>query len=55
MANRYSVVNGDLYTNGVVNEMKVSTGSDIRIKASGTGSERECWLTERCKYGYNAG
>lgn len=25
MANRYSVINGDLYTNGVVNEMKVST------------------------------
>jgi len=38
MANRYSVINGDLYVNGVVNEMKVSTGSDIRIKASGTGS-----------------
>ena len=38
MANRYSVINGDLYTNGVVNEMKVSTGSDIRIKASGAGS-----------------
>lgn len=38
MANRYSVINGDLYTNGAVNEMKVSTGSDIRIKASGTGS-----------------
>lgn len=38
MANRYSVADGDLYTNGVVNEMEVSTGSDIRIKASGTGS-----------------
>ena len=38
MANRYSVINGDLYGNGVVSEMKVITGSDIRIKASGTGS-----------------
>lgn len=38
MANRYSVINGDLYSNGVVSEMKVVTGSDIRIKASGTGS-----------------
>lgn len=38
MANRYSVINGDLYSNGVVSEMKVITGSDIRIKASGTGS-----------------
>jgi hypothetical protein len=28
MANRYSVINGDLYANGVVNEMKVSTGLD---------------------------
>lgn len=38
MANRYSVINGDLYANGSTNEMKVITGSDIRIKASGTGS-----------------
>ena len=40
MANRYTVVNGDLYANGVTNEMKVAqmTGSDIRVKASGTGS-----------------
>ena len=38
MANRYSVINGDLYANGNANEMKVITGSDIRIKASGTGS-----------------
>ena len=38
MANRYSVINGDLYANGSANEMKVITGSDIRIKASGTGS-----------------
>lgn len=38
MANRFSVINGDLYNNGVTTEMKVTTGSDIRIKASGTGS-----------------
>lgn len=38
MANRFSVINGDLYANGSANEMKVITGSDIRIKASGTGS-----------------
>ena len=38
MANRYSVINGDLYANGSANEMKVITGSEIRIKASGTGS-----------------
>lgn len=38
MANRYSVINGDLYANGSTNEMKVITGSEIRIKASGTGS-----------------
>lgn len=40
MANRYTVINGDLYANGVANEMKVAqmTGSDIRVKASGTGS-----------------
>lgn len=40
MANRYTVINGDLYSNGVASEMKVAqmTGSDIRVKASGTGS-----------------
>lgn len=38
MANRFSVINGDLYANGSANEMKVITGSDIRVKASGTGS-----------------
>lgn len=38
MANRFSVINGDLYANGSANEMKVITGNDIRIKASGTGS-----------------
>lgn len=40
MANRYTVINGDLYANGVANEIKVAqmTGSDIRVKASGTGS-----------------
>lgn len=38
MANRFSVINGDLYNGGTVSEMKVTTGSDVRIKASGTGS-----------------
>lgn len=38
MANRFSVINGDLFNNGVTIEMKVTTGSEIRIKASGTGS-----------------
>lgn len=38
--NKYCVTNGDLYSNGVANEMKISnlTGVDIRVKASGTGS-----------------
>ena len=38
MANRFSVINGDLYNGGIVSEMKVISGSDARIKASGTGS-----------------
>ena len=38
MANRYPIIKGDLYINDIINEMEVSTGSDIRIKASGTGS-----------------
>ena len=38
MANRFSVINGDLYNGGTVSEMKVLNGSDVRIKASGTGS-----------------
>ena len=38
MASKFAVINGDLYNNGVVTEMKVTTGSDVRIKASGTGS-----------------
>ena len=40
MANKMIIVNGDLYVNGVVGELKIhnSTGADIRIKASGTGS-----------------
>lgn len=38
MANRFSVINGDLYNGGTVSEMKVISGSDVRIKASGTGS-----------------
>lgn len=38
MANRFSVINGDLYNGGTASEMKVLNGSDIRIKASGTGS-----------------
>lgn len=38
MANRYSVTNGDLFANGAAYEMKVISGSDIRIKASGSGS-----------------
>jgi len=38
--NKYCVINGDLYSDGVVKEMKISnlTGVDIRVKASGTGS-----------------
>lgn len=40
MANKFNVVDGDLYANGVIGELKISQkiGSDIRIKASGTGS-----------------
>lgn len=40
MANKHIIVDGDLYANGIVSELKIanSTGSDIRIKASGTGS-----------------
>lgn len=40
MANKYIVVDGSLYSDGVVKEIKIAnaTGSDIRIKASGTGS-----------------
>lgn len=40
MANKYAVVNGELYANGVANEIKIYnlTGSDLRIKATGTGS-----------------
>ena len=40
MANKMIIVDGDLYVNGVVGELEIhnSTGSDIRIKASGTGS-----------------
>lgn len=38
MASKFAVINGDLYNNGVTTEMKVISGSDIRIKASGTGS-----------------
>ena len=38
MASKFAVINGDLYNNGVTTEMKVTTGSDVRIKASGTGS-----------------
>lgn len=40
MANKYIVAEGDLYANGVVGEIKIAnvTGSDIRIKASGSGS-----------------
>lgn len=40
MANKYIVVDGGLYSDGVVKEIKIAnaTGSDIRIQASGTGS-----------------
>lgn len=42
MAQKFTVANGDLYANGVVGELKNLSanlsGSDIRIKASGTGS-----------------
>lgn len=40
MANKMIIVDGDLYVNGVVGELEIhnSTGSDIKIKASGTGS-----------------
>lgn len=40
MANKFSVVDGELFTNGVIGELKIAQkiGSDIRIKASGTGS-----------------
>lgn len=40
MANKYVITDGDLYANGVVGEIKIANaiGSDIRIKASGTGS-----------------
>ena len=40
MANKFCVVNGELYTNGSANEIKISnlTGADLRIKATGTGS-----------------
>ena len=40
MANKYTVVNGELYANGTAVEMKIFnlTGSDLRVKASGIGS-----------------
>lgn len=40
MANKMIIVDGDLYANGVIGELKIhnSTGYDIRVKASGTGS-----------------
>ena len=40
MANKYTVVNGELFANGAAVEMKIFnlTGSDLRVKASGTGS-----------------
>lgn len=40
MANKYSVNSGDLFENGVIKDLAVArlTGSDVRIKASGTGS-----------------
>ena len=40
MANKFCVVNGELYANGSANEIKISnlTGTDLRIKATGTGS-----------------
>jgi len=40
MANKYTVVSDELYANGVAKEVKIYnlTGSDLRIKATGTGS-----------------
>lgn len=40
MSRTYPVVNGELYSNGVTKEMKIAsmTGTDIRLKGSGTGS-----------------
>lgn len=40
MANKYTVVSDELYANGAAKEVKIYnlTGSDLRIKATGTGS-----------------
>lgn len=37
---KHSVINGELYANGVANEVKIYnlSGTDLRIKATGTGS-----------------
>lgn len=32
------IINGDLYNNGKILEMKVGIGSDLRLQASGSGS-----------------
>lgn len=40
MANKYTVVSDELYANGTAKEVKIYNliGSDLRIKATGTGS-----------------
>ena len=33
-----SIINGDLYNNGRISEMKVGIGADLKVQATGSGS-----------------
>lgn len=35
---KYCVTNGNLYENGISNEIKVGTGANLRVQATGSGS-----------------
>lgn len=34
----YCAINGNLYENGKINELKVGIGNDLKVQASGSGS-----------------
>lgn len=33
-----SIINGDLYNNGRISEMKIGIGADLKVQATGSGS-----------------
>lgn len=34
---KYAIINGELYSNGKANEMKVNNGADLKVQGSGSG------------------